>query len=421
MIRRAARWLSAHRHAMWVFGDQAIVSGSNFAFGIAMARLLGIEGYGQWVLLYALVLYANTYAASLVYTPLLTALPKAEPGEESARLIRGTLTVQLLLALVLAGALMIGVTLADHYLPQWHGGGVVWPMALALVGFQLQDWTRRCFFAQRRGLPVVLSDLVAYGGQLAVVCLLGWARLLTVETAFLSLAGSYAAGFIVSMAQLRLRPSWKDGLEIMRSMWRTSRDYFLSWQFQWLGSQGVLFIGAGSLGVQSAGAIRAAQNLLGPTNVLFQAMENLVPVRCSLHFKQRGNAGLRQYLFKVLLLGGVPLGLFLLIVGVFGTQLLRAAYGDAYVGFGYLVGLQALYFAISFLWRLLMFWRRTWEQASIISLSSFASALVAVGFTAATVASFGDKGVMWGLISGVVVAALILLVWRKPQRDPVES
>lgn len=416
MIRRAARWLSAHRHAMWVFGDQAIVSGSNFAFGIAMARLLGIEGYGQWVLLYALVLYANTYAASLVYTPLLTALPKAEPGEESARLIRGTLTVQLLLALVLAGALMIGVTLADHYLPQWHGGGVVWPMALALVGFQLQDWTRRCFFAQRRGLPVVLSDLVAYGGQLAVVCLLGWARLLTVETAFLSLAGSYAAGFIVSMAQLRLRPSWKDGLEIMRSMWRTSRDYFLSWQFQWLGSQGVLFIGAGSLGVQSAGAIRAAQNLLGPTNVLFQAMENLVPVRCSLHFKQRGNAGLRQYLFKVLLLGGVPLGLFLLIIGVFGTRLLHAAYGNAYVGFGYLVGLQALYCGVSFLWRLLMFWRRTWEQASVISLSSVAWAAVAVGFTAATVSSFGDKGVMWGQISGVVVASLLLLVWRKPSQ-----
>lgn len=412
MLRRIAQWIRAHRHAMWVVMDQMVVSGSNFLLGIAMARLLGVERYGQWVLLFAVVLYANTYSSSLVQAPMLTLLPRAE-AKERQQLLRGSLTIQILLSLLLAVVTAAGVALADRFLVEWRGTHLVLPIGLLIIGFQLQDWVRRSFFSLGQSIPVLTNDIIAYGGQLALVIVLGRYDALNVQRALLVLAGCYLTGFCMGILRLRIRPSWEDAKNIVRTTWRTSRDYFLSWQFQWLGSQGVLFIGAGSLGVQSAGAIRAAQNLLGPTNVLFQTLENVVPVRCSLHHKKGGNPALFRYLTKVTLFGGVPLGVFLLAVGVFGNQILNLAYGAAYQGYGYLVAMHALYFGISFLVRLLTYVRRTWDQTRLIFIASLISAVVAVAVTAFTVGSLADKGVLLGSIAGVAVTVLILATVKR--------
>lgn len=414
-IAKARLWLRAHGHAFWVFADQGVVSAGNFLFGIIMARQLGVEGFGHWVLLYAVVLYANTYASSMIHSPMLTVLPRTDPGSEREQMIRGTLMLQLVLAVLLGIVIVAGMTIAPSMLPQWQDVPSAWPMAMAMACFQLQDWARRCFFAQRQGKPALFSDLVTHGLQLTSILILGRLGLLDIESAFAVMAVCCLLGFGTSMTSLRMAPRWRDGVEIARMMWRTSRDYFFSWQFQWLGSQGVLFIGAGSLGVQAAGAIRAAQNLLGPTNVMFQAMENLVPVRCSVHYKNEGNVGLRRYLLKVLLLAGLPLGAVLVGVSLFSTQILKLAYGTAFIGFGYLVVLHAIYFGVSFIWRLMIFWRRTWDQAGVISFSSFVWALVALGFAALTVDVLKDRGVMWGSIAGVLVATVLLVVWPGPR------
>lgn len=55
-----------------VFLDQIIVSGSNFLLGILLARNLGIEEYGQFALLWLIVLFFSSLQLSFIVSPMLT-------------------------------------------------------------------------------------------------------------------------------------------------------------------------------------------------------------------------------------------------------------------------------------------------------------------------------------------------------------
>lgn len=83
--------LRARRQAFWVFSDQGLVSAINFLLGVVMARTLGVQGFGQWVLLWAMVLYANTICRAVILAPLLTELPRASPADARQQLLRGRL------------------------------------------------------------------------------------------------------------------------------------------------------------------------------------------------------------------------------------------------------------------------------------------------------------------------------------------
>ena len=401
----------SQQQALWVFSDQGFVSASNFVFGVLMARLLGVEGFGQWVLLWAVLLYANTICTALILSPLMIELPRAETETERLHILSGSLMAQLLLSGGLALLIALGVWLTGQVFKAWALGSLVWPMAAAMVAYQLQDWARRCFFAQRRARPVLVSDLLAYGGQVLLVAVLGWYGKLNVQSAFLTVAGCYLLGFAVSLAQLRIRPSLRAARSLAAGMWRVSRDYFLAAQFQWIGANGVLFIGASALGLQSAAAIRVAINLLGPTNILLQALENLAPVQCSLRYKMGGHSALLAYLRKLLIAFGGPLAVLMLLISFLGTQLLTLAYGDAYSAFGYLVSLQCAYVFLSFLVRLLTFLRRALDQVQVVSLASLVSALAAVGSVAVLVRPLQDVGVMAGMLAGLSAALLLLWFW----------
>lgn len=410
-------WLKQQRHALMVFADQAVVSACNFLFGLAMARILGVQGYGHWVLLYAVILYANAYSSALVQMPLATLLPHKESGSERTDMLRGSLALQIALSSCLAMALVCGFELLRILAPDWYAPGLSVPIAVSTLAFQVHDWMRRACFVDGRAHHALLIDLIGYGGQLAGIMIVASLSVVTAQIGFIVLAVSYGAGICAGFFVLRHIPSFSAARKLLSDTWRTSRDFFLSWQFQWLGTQGVLFVGAATLGTQAAGAIRASQNLLGPTNVLFQAVENLVPVRCAVHYKTTGNSGLRSYLLKVAAFGGGPLVVIFAVIAFFGTESLALAYGNDYASFGYLVGFQCFYLMMSFFSRLLGYWRRTWKQTGAILISSIVSALIANGLAAIAVESLSDRGIMWALIAGTVCSSLVLIAWPRKVRE----
>ena len=252
--------------------------------------------------------------------------------------------------------LLPGLWLADHWLTDMKVGAKAWPMAAAMFAYQLQDWARRCFFAQRRTRPVLLSDLVAYGGQVLLVAGFGAAGLLTINVAFACVAFCYALGFAISLAQLRFGPSLPAARALSRSMWRTSRDYLLSAQLQWLGTSGVLFIGAG--------------------------------------------------------------GLCLLAISYMGSELLVLAYGPAYAAFGHLVALQCAYVFLSFVARFLTFNRRRLDQVQVVLLASLASAIVSLAGVAVLSRPWPETGLLVGMLSGLGASLLVLWRWPGPRDEP---
>ena len=110
--------ISRHRHANWAFLDQSVVSGSNFIIGILLARFLGPEAFGVFVLLQSVMLYVNSFQGALIFQPMMSAAPQLVEQERS-KYLQGVFAMQLILGLMLG----LAVTLpepspCDDHCPQ---------------------------------------------------------------------------------------------------------------------------------------------------------------------------------------------------------------------------------------------------------------------------------------------------------------
>ncbi|HRK78630.1 MAG TPA: hypothetical protein PLQ95_08850 [Thiobacillus sp.] len=394
------------------------MSGSNFVTGVLLARVMGLEAFGAYVVAQAYLLYANTFQASLVVSPMMTAVPAEADPRIQYKLVRGFFGYTLLVL----GVTLVGVQALAWLMGLWseHLGleHLVWPLALAMIGFQLQDWLRRALYVKAANRAVFFSDLLAYGGQLATLGWLGYAGDLTPSTALLAMALAFSCSAVATAVSHGIRPSYAEARAVIGLHWRASRDFLATWQLQWLGSQGVVLLGAGMIGQQAAGAIRAAQNLLGPVNVAFQWMDNVVPVRAALHLRDAGRHAVIAYLGRIGLMGGVALGLFALLLLPTDEWLMAFLYGEEYRPFAILVVLQALYYLFGHGYRMAAYYHRTMGETRLLAHASFWWALVSVALALLTVRELGERGIMYALVAGEVAALLYLVwVWRTRSAD----
>lgn len=411
-------YLSTESH-LWSIADQALVSGSNFIIGVLLARVMGLEAFGAYVVAQAYLLYANTFQASLVVSPMMTAIPSETDSATQQRLTRGFFGYALLVLCVT----LLGVQSLAWLMGLWseHLGleHLAWPLAMAMIGFQLQDWLRRALYVKTANRAVFFSDLFAYGGQLAVLGWLVYAGSLTPDTALLALAFTFFCSALATSVIQGIRPDLVAAVSVIRLHWGASRDFLAIWQLQWLGSQGVVLLGAGMIGQQAAGAIRAAQNLLGPINVAFMWMDNVVPVRAALHLRDAGRHALIAYLGRIGLVGGVMLSLFTLLLLPVDEWLMAFLYGEEYRPFAILVVLQALYYLIAHGYRMAAYYHRTVGEIRILAHASFWWAVISVALALLMVRGLGERGIMYALVAGEI-AALLYLVWSWRKR-PFES
>jgi O-antigen/teichoic acid export membrane protein len=343
----------------------------------------------------------------------MTLVPQATGEVETRQLITGAFGLQLMVSMLLAAVLVAGFYIALQLGLTLSASVPVWVVAATGLLFQLQDWVRRSFFSTGRIGRALVSDCVAYGGQLAGIFALAQAGRLTVLSGFLCIAFAYSMGFSVGVLGGFAKLSVRSSRMVLRDFVHLGRGHFISGQLQWLGSQGVLFISAGALSTASAGAIRAVQNLLGPINVLFQAMDNFVPIQAGRLLARDGEVALSRYLTRIALTLGLPFGLFLGLVSVFSDDLLGLAYGPAFVSYGHLIPLYALCLFFAFACRLLSYWRRVLRDMWPIAMSSLFWAIAANGIAVLTIHRYQEAGAMLGSIAGALAAALTLLFWPR--------
>ena len=399
----------SHSH-LWSLGDQALVSGSNFITGVLLARVMGLEAFGAYVVAQAYLLYANTFQASLVVAPMMTAVPAESDKEIQRKQLRGFFGYTLLVLCVTLGGVQFIAWLMGWWSEHLSLGPMIWPLAFAMAGYQLQDWLRRALYVKVANRAVFFSDLLAYGGQLAILAWLIYSNNLTPNAALLALALAFSGSALVTAASHGLRPSYAEAVIVIKQHWSASRDFLLTWQLQWLASQGVILLGAGMIGQQAAGAIRAAQNLLGPVNVAFQWMDNIVPVRAALHLRDRGRHSLITYLGRLGLTGGVALGVFALLLLPIDEWLMTLLYGEEYRPFAILVVFQALYYFFGYGYRMAAYYHRAMGETRLLAHASACWAVLSVALALLTVRVFGERGIMLALVSGEVTA-LVYLAW----------
>lgn len=392
---------------VWVIADQGLVSGCNFAVGIILARLLGLEGYGHYVLLNAALLYLNTFPGAMLITPLL-ALGPQQRGDERRRFLRGSFTLQICLSSLLAMVVLLSGFFGAHRLADWIEPTHFWALAFAVFGFQMQDWIRRQFFISQDGQRAFLVDTIAYGGFVASLPLLYVKDALGVANALWVLGGSSLASAVVGIYLARLAPSLHAASRLFSATWRTSFNYLLSWQLQWVSAQGVILAGASVLGAQAAGAIRAIQNIVGPLNVALQLLENLVPVKAAVVYSKDGVRALVNWLGRMGFTIGAAFLLVFAAVGLYAQDLVAATYGATFAAYYYLLYWQCGFFLLNLLFKFVSYYFRILDIPSYITIASFLSAGGSLAVAIISVGPLRETGVMVGLVSGQLIACLYL-------------
>jgi O-antigen/teichoic acid export membrane protein len=401
--------IARHRHINWALADQAVVSGSNFVTGILLARFLGPQSFGVYVLLQTALIYVNSFQGALIFQPMMSAAPQMAERERS-RYLQGVFALQLILSLALAGVAWVVGTSAH-----WIWGGeptssltptVVLALSCALLAFQLQEWLRRYYFVLEMPRAAFIIDLLNYGGQVVVLGVAYLSGHLDVVTAFWIMAAACFLTFLFGFLRGMVKPVFSDARAVLRDGWRTGRDYLAAWQMQWVGSQGVLVVGAGVVGVHAAGGVRAAETLVGPLNILFQAMENVVPVVAARRYDARGLKGLSEYLTRVTMWGTGLLLPLVAAAALLSAPVMRFVYGEQYVVYASLVVWAAAGVFLQFYLRVVFFFLRTVMATGIIVRSALVMSAASITVAAFAVREYHETGIMVALVSSMLAGLI---------------
>jgi len=407
LIRRGAGLVRRYGHINWALLDQAMISATNFLTGLMLARFLGIEDFGRFTLAWMVVLFVNSIHHALVISPMMSIGPQVSEGDKRSYYSACMLT-QIGFSAVCFALVLLGTATASRIFPEWRIEGYALPLACAGLAFQLQDFLRRHFFTLGRPATAFANDAVRYLGQSAILLwLLVYVEIDVVEV-FLVIAGTSLLATLVGSRHLE-RPEWNQSSlrATIRRHWRFSK--WLTWSAIVTWASGSLFgiAAAALLGPAAAGALRAAQNVMGLTNVLFLGLENVMPVHAARHFHDGGRQRLVPYLWRMGTMAGLATAAIGAVAAAAPGFWLALLFGEQYREFGYLLQWFALT-QVAMVIRLPLFaGLRAMEQTRAIFISYCWAALFSVVASYPMVYYLG----LTGAAAGGLIAMIIHFIY----------
>lgn len=255
------------RRAAWNAVDQALSSATNFGVAVIAARSLSPENFGAFGVATLIYVVAMGTSRGLSTEALMIRFSAAD-GEQhrpAARAATGS-------AVMVGGAagLLVATTALAVPSPLREA---LWALSLFLPVLLLQDAWRFVFFSSAKPAAAAANDAiwaVTQAGFIALVFHMGWRTPATLIAAWAAAAGVAACCGLLQAAVL---PAPLHAI----SWWRTHRDLAVPSATEYLGTTGLMqatvFTLTGVLGLAGVAALRGAQTLLGPVNMLLLAAE----------------------------------------------------------------------------------------------------------------------------------------------------
>lgn len=369
------------RSTVWSLGDQLMVSGANFAIGIAVARGLGVSEFGQFTLALVLAAFATVLVDYVMCAPMMTLA-----GRRQRRTGNYYLSV---LAIATGMAVLAGVMIAAVLAAVWagrDGTASLWLIAAAALATFAQTVhavVRRTLFARAQFLTAFVTDAVRYTGFVALGALL-W---LTVDApdaghVLVLLAVSAVMAVVVpAVALARHRVRARLVSAIWSRHWPAAR-WMVAMAVVALGQEQLVWIiVAIGLGDAAVGGLRAAAHLLGLTHFIAMAKENFVPRAASAAYDTGGVDALLAYLWRQTLVLGIPTFGLIALICLPAHMWLELLYGEEFATYAPALWLFGASYAVVFLRELWVYYLRTIERTRAMFTSfalSSATALVLI-------------------------------------------
>lgn len=318
---------STRIHKLLPFLDQAIVSACNFAIGIILVRTYGVQDYGTYLLLLASLQFVQSIQGAILIAPLQTLIPSLPHSEQSIFL---NATSRLIVAFALLSAIT-SIALLEGYLfltNSGHQGSLSAAFGIWMFSSLIQDGMRRSDLCNGNTVGAFRSDLIAYIGQTAAIIFVGGQSSLIehllIAISVVNIASALSSTFIRSSF---LHTSGSTLWKVAKHSIDTGKWMLATSLMQWLSGNTILVATALVLGREISGSIKSAQNLIGVSHVVFQALENTIPRRAAAIFHAHGHGALFTYTKRL----SAPLIAFTFILGAtlvaFGPLIMEVVYG----------------------------------------------------------------------------------------------
>lgn len=408
MIKRGLRFVRRYGHVNWTMLDQVVVSAANFAVTVLLARYLEMEEFGWFTLFWLEVFYIRALQGALVVSPMLSIGPKYAAEAKGAYF--GAVLIQHLgIAAIATFFLTLGMWVAGHYVDRLADSHLIFGLAAFALADQLQDFSRKSFFAQNRQRIAFFCDALCYGSRLLG---LGIAMRSEEVSLFQILWVMAVPSGLFALVGLRLLGGWKwdrrTFKDVMKRHWGFSKWVAVGAVLEGIVGNFYALVASTLLGITALGVIRASESVLGPAQVLHQGLCNLVPVQASRHYSQGGSRGLRAYLRKASLLGGGATVCIALIACAQPEFWLGLLYGEKFNQYAYMVYWQGFWFIAISLALPLQAGLRAIEDTRPLFISTVIQDAVAFIFAYPLVKWFGLSGMMVTRLCADTLAILVL-------------
>jgi O-antigen/teichoic acid export membrane protein len=323
------------RNTTLVVIDQGISSFSNFLLMLVVARALGPSGFGTFVLsLTAWFIFVGVSRA-LVFDPMTVT------GEEDLGL-HTHVTACLIVGVGSASVVAFWAGLL-FLVGQATAAATLACLALFLPFLLLQEFWRRVGFMRGRAGASCVNDLTFLVVQVAALGGLWASQGLSAPTS----VASWGAGALIA-ATVGFRQfgagvgAIGPGVRCVRGAGHIggwlALDFFAKYGLR----QGYIYVVALVAGVPAVGALQAAQNLTGPTNVMYFGASAAALAEGATQARARGRSAMERSTRRYAIGAAAVVGVYCLAVGAAGSHLLGRVYGESYSHYGILVPFAAL-------------------------------------------------------------------------------
>ena len=139
--------------------DQAIVSGGNFLLGVLLARVLGLAVYGEFAIVWLIVLFCSSIHHAWIITPLYTFSSKVT-GVEKKKYLQSVMVHQLLFAVVASLLVLVIIFIAKLFFPEWSIAQANIIVAMMAFCYLMYDFFRRFAYVKGRLYRALFLDAV---------------------------------------------------------------------------------------------------------------------------------------------------------------------------------------------------------------------------------------------------------------------
>ncbi len=320
--------------------DQSVASLSNFAVGVAVARVAGVAGLGAYALVYSAWLFLNAIHRSLITDPMSIENDVHQP--DAAQRIRVGLAAELWLGMSAAVVfLAIGAILVAFGAREF--GVCFIGLAPWLPCLLAQDYWRWVAFMKAQPQRALANDVLFDGIQISAFVALYFIGVHSSLLAVISWGVGAVGGSLFGLWQFSTRPSLRGGIGRIRDRWSLSKWLVAANAANQATSQSTLVLTGAFLGAAGIGGMKAATLLVtGPSNVLLQAGGNIGLPETSKALMEQGWPGLRRVERFITAAGMASVGFIAVVVICFGRQLLALIYGQEFAKYALIADVVAI-------------------------------------------------------------------------------